>query len=149
MHTLTERTIKAREGLVFLFDCHRHMHMQTPPSPQRETLSRGDGSCKWHFVYIMRMWKIFFRMDEALIKWDCLYLQLNIFHLWRWECEAEESKYVCLSEPLSLFLVFEMKEYLKRGYYVFSRQIVTFFLSQSSNCYLPFLWKCFIHHKTT
>lgn len=79
-----------------------HTHGETPLKPQRETLSWGDGSCKWHFVYIMRMWKMFFCMAEALIKWDCLYHQLNIFHLQRWGWEAGEGEY--FSAFIHLFL---------------------------------------------
>lgn len=71
-------------------------HLQ---SHKRETLSGGDGSCKWHFVYITRMWKMFFCMAEALIKWDCLYHQLNIFHLQRWGREAAEGEYFSVFYP--------------------------------------------------
>lgn len=85
-----------------LFLTHTHTHGETPLKPQRETLSWGDGSCKWHFVYIMRMWKMFFCMAEALIKWDCLYHQLNIFHLQRWGWEAGEGEY--FSAFIHLFL---------------------------------------------
>lgn len=44
----------------------------------------------------MRMWKMFFCMTEALIKWDCLYHQLNIFHLQRWGWKAGEGEYFCM-----------------------------------------------------
>lgn len=37
---------------------------------------------------------MFFCMTEALIKWDCLYHKLNIFHLQRWGWEAAEGEYV-------------------------------------------------------
>lgn len=87
-----KRDIKTREDFFSVWLSHTHTHTQTPPNPQRETLSWGDGSCKWHFVYIMRMWKMFFCMTETLIKWDCLYHKLNIFHLLRWGWGAGEGE---------------------------------------------------------
>lgn len=39
---------------------------------------------------------MFFCMTEALIKWDCLYHQLNIFHLQRWGWKAGKGEYVCV-----------------------------------------------------
>lgn len=68
-------------GMPWFRSFSKHTQSQTH---RKGTLSWGDGSCRWHFVDIMRMWKMFFCMAEVLIKWNCLYHQLNIFYLQRW-----------------------------------------------------------------
>lgn len=81
---MVQKRVKRQEKSLFCQSVsytHTHTIVLTHTNPQRETLSWGDGSCKWHFVYIMRMRKMFFCMTGALIKWDCLYHQLNIFYL--------------------------------------------------------------------